>query len=106
MYWKIYIENGVEKCVDSCPSGTYDNNHNKCVRPDECDFYDSTEADGAKKCYDSCKTRTGTANVYHNYGSKKCISGCTEGPYLYEYEEDKICYKKEDCKYVEALNRF
>lgn len=91
---KIYNENGKIQCVSACPEGAYEDN-DKCVLPEECDFYDTTD----KKCYGSCKDRTGTTNNHHKYGKKECISECT-GEYKYKIEEDKICYKKEDCKFI------
>ena len=98
---KIYISNGVQRCISQCPSGFYEKD-NICVNLGECDYYDPD----SKKCYDSCnKIRDNANNIikpYHNLGSKECINTClTSGEYKYKNENDKICYKKEDCKFID-----
>ena len=88
-----YIDNGKKKCLKTCPSGTYIKD-STCVTLDECDFYQGTT------CYNPCPS----GNLYHNYGSKMCISGCS-GDYVYKKAGDSYtCYKKEDCNFVDETD--
>ena len=86
-----YNNNGVKSCLsNNCPSGTYkDSTNNACVSRDECNFYESNN------CHNSCPS----SKKFHNYGKKECIAGCTEEEYL--YEDNFICYKKEDCNFID-----
>ena len=89
-----YINNGNKRCVNDCPTGSYKidkTNKHSCVPRDQCTFYISN----SYNCYDSCPS----GNLYHNYGSQECISGCTVVEYL--YKNNNICYRKEDCNFID-----
>ena len=90
-----YIVNGVKKCVNCEDVDLYKLGTN-CVTLDKCSFYyDST-------CYTACGEDGITSYPYHNYGSKECISGCaTTGEYIYADTTNKICYKKEQCDFID-----
>ena len=93
-----YIDNFVQRCVKVCPAGTYKKEsatNYECVTRDQCDFYDSTDF----ICYTSCSDIT--SKPFHNFGSKECISNCIDEVYLYKDETNKICYKKEDCNFID-----
>ena len=97
-YGYEYFINGIKMCLTACPNSLYlkEISSNKiCVTQDQCDYYDS----GAKKCYSAC---TLSGKNYHNYDSKECISTCT-GEYL--YKNGYICYKKEDCNFIDEIDK-
>lgn len=91
---KTYIQNGVKKCVDCADINLYEKG-DFCVELDKCKFYSEN------KCYTSC-SEIGTKD-YHNYGNKECISNC-EGDYLYKDETNKICYKRDQCNFIDVEN--
>ena len=98
-----YIDsNGIKNCVKECPIGTYKRVESAvkslCVTQDKCDFY----ARDTYECYSNCGEHR-TRN-YHNFGSRECIEKCTKEDYLYADEEHQICYRKEDCKFIEETN--
>ena len=86
-----YIDNGVRKCLSTCPGGTYQKGTD-CVTLEQCDFYLGTI------CYSICPSGT----PYHNYGQKECITDCvTSSDYKYKKNtDDKTCYRKEDCNFI------
>ena len=91
-----YIDNGIKKCLDECPSGTYIKDL-VCVTKDQCNFYEET----SKKCYSSCPNSDDLRKPYNSYGNKECISACTYLDYIYEKNPTNyICYRKEDCNFV------
>ena len=92
-YNLIYTDNGVKKCLKSCPSGTYkDYSTSVCITLDNCAFYEGNT------CYSSCPTTNTPSTPYHKYGSKECIASCPDTDYI--YLADHTCYRKEDCNYV------
>ena len=75
--------------------GTYIKGGNTCVNLDQCDYY----IPGENTCYNSCPEGGSLPDKkYHNYGSKICIDSCSGE---YAYENDKVCYKKEDCQFID-----
>ena len=92
-----YINNGVKTCLKECPSGTYIKDDSKCVPLSDCKFYkDNT-------CYTTCTdvpSDSGTTFNLYKYGSKECISSC-DGEHLYKDETNNICYRKEDCNFID-----
>ena len=93
-----YTVNGITKCVD-CESVNLYNKNGICVILDKCSFYSGSI------CYNSCNDVSG--KNYHNFGSKECISDCNNGEYLYKDEDtsNKICYKKEQCKFIDEIDK-
>ena len=86
----IYIN-----CDPPCSGANsyYNVNGNECVPRHLCRFYSDNN------CWDDC-SQTSPIKPYHNYGDKECINGCT-GEYLYKNETYKICYKKEQCTFID-----
>ena len=91
---KIYIEGAVRKCLVDC-SGVLSDLYEKggyCVAKSECKFYIEN------KCIESCLLEE-NGFIYHNFNDNECIEECT-GDYKYLDEVNKICYKEENCNYI------
>ena len=89
----IYEDELVKKCLSSCSEEGLFEKDRHCVTLENCDFYYED------KCLESCQT-DGNIHDYHNSDNKKCIPQCNEGDYIYKDEAYKICYKREDCIYI------
>ena len=89
-----YRLNGIKQCVNSCPSHTYIKDYS-CVSVDDCDYYSNVPN---LKCYTTCLDHN--SYNFHNYESKECISGCTEGEY--KYANNYICYRKIECNFIDT----
>ena len=100
-----YIDNGVKKCLKDCSAGTFKLQTTSgtvskwsCVTLDKCDYY----VRETSTCYSSCIDPS--INMYHNFGSKECITSCDQNNYLYADTINKICHKKEECNFIDEIN--
>ena len=109
--YKYYNYNTNEFFKDECPDGykfekEHQFNGNNVIRcTDSCfnqEFY--ILSDGNNKCYEACPTNPPNLR-YHNYGSKECINDClNEYKYKDEDNDKYICYKKEECAFIDEVS--
>ena len=109
-YQYEYIDNGIRKCLKACPAGTYKKYIKRnsdgmiiqslCATINECDFY-VKNALSEIECYSTCNDYN--SQYYHNYLSKECIPSCTRDDYLYADISLKICYRKENCNFIDEI---
>ena len=85
-------------------SGTIDTNLMECSSNIcTCKHYYNKENKDGKAIY-TCTNSCSNYHNYHNYGSKECISSCS-ALFDFEDDEDRICYRKEDCnKFIEETS--
>ena len=71
-----------------------------CVYREECRYYGTNGY--SNYCWYSCPYY----KEYNNYDSRECITGCNGEYYYYdEYDINKICYKKEQCNFIDPGTR-
>ena len=94
----IYFDSTNKKnCLGYCPSG-YKIKNNYLVPLSQCQFYDVD----INHCLNSCDESND--KHYHNFDSNQCISNCDTAANGYNYLKDNICYKGNNCNYIQTIS--
>ena len=84
-------------CEKQCD---YINRNNECVsNTDGCFYTEVSDTTPNKICYSSCGESPNPFQIYDSENSAishRCVKNCDVPPYLYKFENEQLCFQKDD----------